>query len=91
MKKKDETKVCRACGKELPRSEFQKNKSAKDGLKSKCKNCRAEEARVSRNDGKAKGKSPASLSVLSRKNLKDTGKLLTRAEEQAQLKAKLEQ
>ena len=35
-----ETKKCKACGKELPLSEFGKNKSIKDGHDNKCKSCR---------------------------------------------------
>jgi hypothetical protein len=34
-----ETKICPKCGKELPVSEFSKNRKAKDGLQSQCKSC----------------------------------------------------
>jgi hypothetical protein len=34
------TKICRVCGKEKPISEFGKNSQYKDGLDSRCKNCR---------------------------------------------------
>ena len=34
-----DTKVCKKCGRELPISEFNKNKSKKDGLQSNCKEC----------------------------------------------------
>lgn len=34
-----ETKVCSKCGRELPVSDFYKNKVAKDGLSSYCKKC----------------------------------------------------
>lgn len=33
------TKVCSKCGKELPISDFHKNKRRKDGLNSSCKYC----------------------------------------------------
>lgn len=33
------TKVCFKCGRELPVSEFHKNKATKDGLQSHCKEC----------------------------------------------------
>lgn len=33
------TKVCSKCGKELPLSEFHKDKRSKDGLTSQCKDC----------------------------------------------------
>lgn len=35
----EETKTCSKCGKELPISEFYKNKNKKDGLSSYCKEC----------------------------------------------------
>lgn len=34
-----DTKICNKCGRELPISEFSKNKSKKDGLQSHCKEC----------------------------------------------------
>lgn len=34
------TKICRVCGKEKPISEFGKNSLYKDGLDSRCKDCR---------------------------------------------------
>jgi len=34
-----ETKLCKRCGRELPVSEFPKNKSALDGLFTYCKEC----------------------------------------------------
>ena len=34
-----ETKKCKCCGRELPLSEFNKDKGFKDGYKSKCKEC----------------------------------------------------
>lgn len=34
-----ETKVCTKCGRELPTSEFYKNKATKDGLQHHCKSC----------------------------------------------------
>jgi hypothetical protein len=36
------TKICSKCGRELPLSEFTKNKSRKDGLQAWCKSCRSE-------------------------------------------------
>lgn len=33
------TKVCPKCGRELPTSEFHRNKHNKDGLQDKCKDC----------------------------------------------------
>jgi len=35
-------KKCSKCGRELPLSEFDKNKSMKDGLDHKCKDCKKE-------------------------------------------------
>lgn len=37
-----ETKKCSKCGRELPVSEFNKNKQAKDGLQCRCKSCQRE-------------------------------------------------
>lgn len=34
------TKICRVCGKEKPISEFGKNSQYKDGVDSRCKDCR---------------------------------------------------
>lgn len=34
------TKVCYKCGRELPLSEFYKNRTTKDGLQRECKECR---------------------------------------------------
>ena len=34
-----ETKKCTKCGRELPTSEFYKNKATKDGLQHHCKSC----------------------------------------------------
>jgi hypothetical protein len=39
------TKICRVCGKEKPISEFGKNSQYKDGLDSRCKDCRNAYAR----------------------------------------------
>jgi len=36
------TKICTTCGRELPLSEFGKNKPMKDGLDYKCKECKKE-------------------------------------------------
>ncbi len=36
------TKVCHKCGRELPVSEFYKDKTRKDGLRPYCKECRKE-------------------------------------------------
>lgn len=50
MDEKLQTKQCVHCGKVLPVSEFYKNKTARDGLTSWCKNCFAERRReVARN------------------------------------------
>lgn len=38
----EETKVCKRCGRELPLSEFNKRKVAKDGYDCWCKECRKE-------------------------------------------------
>ena len=46
-------KRCSKCGETKPRSEFHKERAAKDGLKSQCKDCRTEYQRSS--DGKASG------------------------------------
>lgn len=35
-----ETKTCKKCGRELPLSEFNKDKSRKDGLQRMCKKCK---------------------------------------------------
>lgn len=37
-----ETKICRECGRELPISEFNKNRSSKDGLQDRCRKCFSE-------------------------------------------------
>jgi superfamily II helicase len=37
-----DTKVCSKCGQELPVSEFNKNKTNKDGLQNMCKRCAKE-------------------------------------------------
>lgn len=34
-----DTKVCRECGRELPISEFNKRRTAKDGLQDRCRDC----------------------------------------------------
>ena len=39
------TKVCPKCGRELPLSEFYKDKSNKDGLRTYCKECHKEYAK----------------------------------------------
>lgn len=39
MDTQTKTKKCRACGKELPRSEFYSNTKSKDGLAIYCKTC----------------------------------------------------
>ena len=41
-----ETKICSKCGRELPISEFYKNKQAKDGLQCHCRSCQKETNRV---------------------------------------------
>ena len=38
----EKTKVCSKCGRELPLSEFYKDKSRKDGVRYMCKSCRKE-------------------------------------------------
>lgn len=43
------TKVCSRCGRELPTSDFFKNKSSKDGLAHYCKECERER-RSKKND-----------------------------------------
>ena len=48
------TKVCSKCKKELPISEFYKNKSRKDGLHIQCKNCVNEYAKKYRKSTKRK-------------------------------------
>ena len=40
------TKVCPKCGRELPVSQFYKDKSCKDGLQTHCKECRKERREV---------------------------------------------
>ena len=35
----DQMKVCSTCGKEKPKSEFQKRKASKDGLTASCQSC----------------------------------------------------
>ena len=37
----EKTKVCRKCGRELPLSEFPKNRRSKDGHHNICKTCKA--------------------------------------------------
>lgn len=37
-----ETKICKCCHKELPLSEFNKNRNSKDGLQDKCRACFSE-------------------------------------------------
>lgn len=41
-----ETKICSKCGRELPISEFYKNKQANDGLTCRCRSCQKEANRV---------------------------------------------
>ena len=36
----EKTKVCKKCGRELPLSEFPKNRHSKDGYLNTCKTCR---------------------------------------------------
>ena len=48
------TKVCSKCKRELPISEFYKNKSRKDGLNAQCKNCMNEYAKNYRKSTKRK-------------------------------------
>lgn len=48
-----ETKVCSKCGRELPRSEFNKHPHTKDGLQSHCKECAKETMRKSRESKKS--------------------------------------
>ena len=43
-----ETKKCPRCGRELPVTEFGKNKRAKDGLQNVCKECSRQYARNKR-------------------------------------------
>ena len=56
-------KICKGkwgCGKELPLTEFYKNKSSKDGLKSYCKECSKAQMRIEnpiRNEKLMRGKS----------------------------------
>ena len=38
----EKTKMCTKCGRELPLSEFTKNKASKDGLRAYCKECQKE-------------------------------------------------
>lgn len=45
-----ETKICKKCGRELPISEFHKNKSKKDGYSSWCKECNKEHEKKRRAD-----------------------------------------
>lgn len=65
QKRKDELlakglKVCVKCGRELPVEQFNKDKSKKDGLHGRCKECDNQYHR-SRRKGKGKGKSKAIL------------------------------
>lgn len=42
MEEMIETKVCRRCGRELPKGEFYVNNKSKDGLQTYCKDCKKE-------------------------------------------------
>lgn len=48
------TKICSTCKRELPISEFNKNKSMKDGLNNQCKNCSSESTKNYRKSTKGK-------------------------------------
>jgi DNA-directed RNA polymerase subunit RPC12/RpoP len=50
MESNMETKKCSRCGRELPVTEFGKNRSAKDGLQVFCKECFRQYARNKRSD-----------------------------------------
>lgn len=50
-----ETKKCPRCGRELPVTEFGKNKSAKNGLQPYCKECLRQYARNKRADAPKQG------------------------------------
>ena len=50
-----ETKECSRCGRELPVTEFGKNKRAKDGLQAFCKECFRQYARNKRVDAPKQG------------------------------------
>lgn len=42
----EQTKICPRCGRALPLSAFNKNKAAKDGLQTYCRECKAETQRA---------------------------------------------
>lgn len=63
INKSMETKVCTKCGKELPVSEFHKNKYSKDGLQYMCKACNAKSVKESRQRAKAKIEKPVQPTV----------------------------
>ena len=42
------SKVCPGCRRELPHTQFHKNSRNRDGLQSRCRSCRADDDRVSR-------------------------------------------
>ena len=55
MESNMETKKCSRCGRELPVTEFGKNKSAKDGLQVFCKECFRQYARNKKADAPKQG------------------------------------
>ena len=48
QEEKVQTKVCKACGRELPVSQFGKHARTKDGYQPICKECKSEKAKKSR-------------------------------------------
>lgn len=49
-----DTKYCKPCDRDLPRSKFGDNAARRDGKQSQCLTCRAAKARVSRRLAKAR-------------------------------------
>ena len=61
MEKQEETKVCKVCGRELPLSEFPRNKNGHIGV---CKECRYRENRSKNSGGKyGIGQKPLAVSI----------------------------
>lgn len=59
----EELKRCSRCGRELPRTDFHKSASKKDGLQSECKECRCQIDKDSRVKRKLKNQGVAVTTI----------------------------